>query len=247
MENGRELKKNVDVFNQNVRANEGYKYTTNAPFSSIVANRRLTEETLAAIPVSSRSVLDIGCGDGSYTAEIKKARPELRIGGFDPASEAIRLAAAKYPDISFYFGNILNEKDLPPEKYDIGILRGVLHHLTDPELAIKNSFLASDNLIIIEPNGNNPILKIIEKVSKYHIEHEERSFSVSRLSRFVRSAGGAVVKIKHVGFVPFFCPAPFAKIIYFFQPFLEKIPLLRHFFAAQIVLTAKKAGAENKL
>ena len=31
-------------------------------------------------------------------------------------------------------------------------------------------------MFVIEPNGYNPVLKVLEKVSRYHIEHEERSF-----------------------------------------------------------------------
>jgi hypothetical protein len=43
------LKKNVTVFNGNVTENGGYLYTTNAPLSSILANKRMTDAILALI------------------------------------------------------------------------------------------------------------------------------------------------------------------------------------------------------
>ena len=128
------------------------------------------------------------------------------------------------------------------KKYDIGLINGVLHHLDDQATAIKNSFYYSDTLLIIEPNGNNPILKYIEKHSRYHIEHGEKSFTMQELDSFVKQAGGEIVKKERVGFVPVFFPELPSRIIYFFQPLLEKIPLINLFFSAQIILVCKKGN-----
>ena len=88
------LKKNVGVFDSDVRDNEGYRYTTSASYSSIVANRRMTDATLQHIATTAKRVLDAGCGDGTYANDIKQERSSLEIVGFDPASEAVRVAAA---------------------------------------------------------------------------------------------------------------------------------------------------------
>ncbi|MEZ4901482.1 MAG: hypothetical protein R2822_06830 [Spirosomataceae bacterium] len=58
----------------------------------------------------------------------------------------------------------------------------------------------------MEPNGNNPILKLIEKTSKYHIEHEEQSFIEFSLKKWIKNAGGKVTNWSYVGYVPFFFP-----------------------------------------
>ncbi len=238
------LKKNVESFNRDVAENKGYKYTSNAPFSSVVANSRLTRATAENIPKTCGSLIDIGCGDGTYTNDIKSAFLKMRVDGTDPAKKAVSSAKRKYPGIRFFASNILDEKTFrgKAKKYDAGVLRGVLHHLSDPALAIKNSLSLAGMLVIIEPNGNNPILKIIEKASKYHVEHEERSFSPAELKRFCASAGARVEKTFFTGFVPFFFPELPARIIYFFQPLLERVPLLRYFFSAQIVMVCRKAG-----
>ncbi len=236
------LKQNVNVFNRDVIDNEGYRYTTHAQFSSIVANRRLTEVTIEHVMPSCGSLIDIGCGDGTYTNDIQQNFPALSIDATDPAVEAIKSAEAKYPKIRFFVSNILEEDSFKGKarEYDLAIIRGVLHHLNDPTLALHNTLALAKNVLIIEPNGNNPVLKLIERLSRYHREHEERSFSSSVLKEFCRQAGGRVMKLSFVGYVPFFFPTIPARVLYFLQPFLEKIPLVRFFLSGQIVILCER-------
>lgn len=233
-------KKNILEFNDDVKSNDGYLYTTNSPLSSILANRRISEAVEKYIS-SCQTLVDIGCGDGVYTSEIKKKFPNLLIEAFDPAEDAISSAQKKYPNISFKVINILDENiEKKSRQFEIGILRGVLHHLSDQQFAIKNALKIADTIIIIEPNGYNPILKMIEKISPYHRKHEEQSFTSNKLEKWCKNAGSKTVAKEYIGFVPFFCPAVIAKVFYFFQPILEKIPLVRELFSAQIVLVSKR-------
>ncbi len=231
------LKKNVEVFNKDIELNGGYKYTTNNSYSAIVANKRQTDVTIDILSkINQNSIIDVGCGDGFYTSLIKKRFPHVRISAFDPALKAIEFAKKSYPDINFFVANLLDEKSSPTDRYDTAIIRGVLHHLDYPELALRNTAKIANQIIIIEPNGNNPILKIIEKTSKYHIEHEEKSYSERQLINFCKESGCQIDKISYVGFVPFFFPTALAKFIHFFQPLCERLPIVRHFFAGQIVI-----------
>jgi 2-polyprenyl-3-methyl-5-hydroxy-6-metoxy-1,4-benzoquinol methylase len=232
------LKENVQEFNRNVEENGGFLYTTNAQFSSYVANKRITDEIFGLIKPEYKTLVDIGCGDGTYTNTIKLNFPHLEVHGFDPADSAIRSARTKYPDVRFETINLLSDSITSPigKKYDVGVIRGVLHHLSDQQKAIANAFKLADNIIIMEPNGNNPLLKIIEKTSRYHIEHEEQSFFEWSLKRWIRNAGGQVDSWTYIGYVPFFFPTGPAKLIYKFQPFLEKVPVLKHLFSAQFII-----------
>ncbi len=235
------LKQNVEVFNQNVQENGGFLYTTNSEFSSYVANKRISEEIFKFIKPEYKTLIDIGCGDGVYTNEIKQNFPHLEVRGFDPAAKAIANAAKIFPDVIFEAVNLLDEKlEVPVKKYDVGVIRGVLHHLSDQQKAIENAFKLTDNLIIMEPNGNNPILKFIEKTSKYHIEHEEQSFFEWNLKKWIRNVGGRVTEWSYVGYVPFFFPTGPAKVIYGMQPLLEKVPILKHIFSAQFIIACSK-------
>ena len=235
------LKENVNAFNLNVAENGGFLYTTNAQFSSHVANKRISDEIFRFIKPTYKTLVDIGCGDGMYTDNIKQNFPHLDVFGFDPAGVAIEAARKKYPSVRFDTINLLDaDLPVPPKKYDVAVIRGVLHHLSDQQLAIANAFRLADNLIIMEPNGNNPILKLIEKTSQYHIEHEEQSFFEWQLKSWIRNASGRIDSWSYVGYVPFFLPTLPAKVIYAVQPFLEKIPVLKHIFSAQFIIACSR-------
>lgn len=64
-----------EPFDRDVKSGGSYVYTSsNAPLSSLIANKRQSEMIAQAISslVTSHgvtSILDIGCGDGKYTSE----------------------------------------------------------------------------------------------------------------------------------------------------------------------------------
>lgn len=234
------IKDNVNKFNTDVEENKGYKYTTNSKFSSVVSNIRIMDGIYKTIPPNTKTIIDIGCGDGTYTNEIKKVYPNIEITGIEPSVNAIEIAKENYKNITFSNTNIYDIEALLEKKYNLSIFRGVIHHLSDPSLALKNAKLFSDEMLIVEPNGNNFILKLIEKNSQYHIDHEEQSFSTKQLSQWCNQNGWEIKSIKYIGFVPFFFPTIPSKIIYFFQPFLEIIPILNKYFSAQIIIYCKQ-------
>lgn len=236
-------KTNVQAFNQDVLDQGGYQYSLGQSYSTTVANERLTAATLKRIGPGIRKVLDLGCGDGAYTGALAAALPHVHFVGIDAAQEAITTAKRRYPSVDFRVGDAHVLSTLPRERFDLAIARGVLHHLSEPQKAIQNLLALADEVLIIEPNGNNPILKVIEKVSPYHREHEEQSFSSLRLKRWCRKNGGEIKELDYVGFVPFFFPTIPARIIHAAQPLLEKIPLVRHFLSGQIVIVARSARA----
>src|ERR1035437_3419383 len=233
------IKQNVTAFNNDVDKNQGYLYTTNAKYSSVVSNKRMTDEVNKTIASNIKTIIDIGCGDGTYTNEIIKSHKNIKITGIDPSNNAIDIAKSRFKDIQFLHLNIYDIDSLLKSRFDLTIFRGVLHHISNQSLAIHNASLISDNLLIIEPNGNNFILKLIEKKSQYHIDHEEQSFSTKSLTQTCLENNWEITSIKYIGFVPFFFPTLPSKIIYFFQPFLEKIPFLNKYFCAQIVISCK--------
>ena len=217
-------------------------YTVNAPYSSIISNKRITYETEKLLRTINnlQTVLDVGCGDGTYTAELSQRLPFVEFTGFDPAGDAIASAESAHQNCNFWVGDILDTSTFPHKKYDVAIIRGVLHHLPTQSLAIKNALLLSNRIMLIEPNGNNPILKWIEKRSDYHIRHEEQSFTSVFLENLFTQNQLRVLSISFIGFVPFFFPRLPSRIIYFFQPLLEKIPLLGKYLGAQTVIMAQK-------
>ena len=238
------IKKNVSQFDHDVVSGGGYQYTGNK-LSSFLANKRMSDSIKAFFDFTSLSVLDCGCGDGKYTKDYIEFWAASVL-GLDPAEKAIESASKSndHKGIRFAVGDVykLNTNgDIKNRKllFDIAVLRGVLHHVSDQALAVRSVAQVANRILILEPNGSNPALKFIEKLSRYHVEHEEQSFTLNQIQRWLLDAGYCQIKHKYINLVPFFCPDWFAKLADFLTPIFEKIPLLRVFLCGQIILIAK--------
>ncbi len=234
-----QVKKNVEIFNQDVLEGQGYQYTTNAKLSSRLSNERITKGIEDASQWQGKKVLDLGCGDGTYSYDLLQMGATSVL-GLDPADAAINNAKEKFvntPNLAFIVGNIYALDDLG-QQFDIAVLRGVLHHLPDAAKAIEMAAKVAREVIIVEPNGANPVLKIIEKLSPYHREHEEQSFLPSTLMQWCENAKATTTYSKFINLVPFFCPSLLAQLLKIVEPAIEKIPLLRNIACGQIVIRA---------
>jgi SAM-dependent methyltransferase len=226
-------------FNRDVARNTGYLYTTNARLSSVLANRRLTRIALELYEFRDKNVLDIGCGDGTYTFDLFKCGQPSKIHGIDPANQAIEIAQRKSPDPRITF-SVSSAYDLPyePNSFDVAHVRGVLHHLERPADALKEALRVAPTIIVIEPNGYNPVVKLLERYSHYHVEHEEKSYAPGQLDRWVKALGGRVESRRWVGLVPFFCPDWMAKLLKSTEPIVEHLPMANRALCGQYVFKA---------
>ncbi len=238
-------KGNVDQFNEDVRLLGSYGYTTGR-LSSRLANARISESVVNAHDFAGRRVLDLGCGDGTYTLELAAQGP-AEILGIDPAAAAVQSAQAKAHSlgladrVQFEVGDIYAlGAFLAGDRFDTIVMRGVLHHLPNPARAIAALVPFRGTLILLEPNGNNPVLKILESFSHYHIEHEERSFSPARIRRWLRLAGFNVRSSQVVNVVPMFCPDSMARVLNALGPTVERIPGLRNVACGQCLIVSHR-------
>lgn len=239
------IKRNVSQFDEDVRQTGSYAYTAER-LSARIANSRFSECIANSFDFEGKAVLDLGCGDGTYTLEF----PVLGVNevlGVDPAGVAIDAAnikARKYgldASVRFEVGNIYAlEHYLAGNRFDCIVLRGVLHHLPDPARAIAGLASFGGTIIVLEPNGNNPVLKLLEKYSRYHIEHEERSFSPSTIQSWLANAGFSVCSSKVFNLVPMFCPDWMAKVLRGIGPIVERLPLLRDIACGQSIIVARR-------
>ncbi len=230
-------------FDIDVTLNGGYLYSETGKLSSQMANERLTKAVFDTVSLAGKVVLDVGCGDGAYTYRyLTKSKPKQII-GFDISNEAIKAAQKKYTGIKnvvFYSGDIYNLEQ-KHTKADIAIVRGVLHHVSDPSAAIQAVSKMADEILIIEPNGYNPILKVIEKISPYHRAHAEKSYFPFSLRKMMRNAGYKKdISWSYINLVPFFFPELPARFFKKLEPFIEKIPFLSRIACGVFVVHAKK-------
>jgi SAM-dependent methyltransferase len=226
------LERNVGTFNADTAAHGGYVYTAIDRWSARHATGRQTEKLIRMLaenfPRSAR-VVDIGCGDGTFTMEIAERFGPSAIRGIDPADNAITAARARIPErlsgsVSFEVGNIY---DLENRGETVAVARGVLHHLDRPQAAIAQMAKNFTSIIALEPNGYNPVMKIIEKASPYHRQHDEKSYWPPALNRWFTREGFSVVSQEFFCLVPYFCPTLAAKVLSKVETAIESVPVIR--------------------
>lgn len=245
MTNQPNTKENVNRFDADVKATGSYAYTAER-LSSQLANARITAGISAAYSFGGKRVLDLGCGDGAYTVMFA-GLGVASVLGIDPAATAIEVAtrradaAGVAERIRFSTGNIYELGDLLDEnRFDVIVLRGVLHHLPDPARAIAALSGFKGTVIVLEPNGFNPVLKFLEKFSSYHIEHEERSFLPMTIKSWLNSAGFDVKHSSVINLVPMFCPDWMARPLDSIGVVVEKLPLVRAVACGQSLIVAQR-------
>ena len=233
----------VNVFNRDALNHGGYLYTSSARLSCRLATTRSTEAILETRMFPGRSVLDIACGDGYYTIQFFDRGKPSRMVGVDLAFHAVRVAHANKQTRSMQFvvGDA-HRLPWPDNTFDMVLVQSILHHDDHPAGLIQEAFRVAPLVLIHEPNGNNLGLMIIERLSRYHREHHERSYTPSQLDLWIREAGGSVLRRRFAGFVPMFCPDSVARLMKAVEPILERIPLLRALACAVVVITAVRSG-----
>ena len=234
-------KSNVDVFNRDASAGEGYLYTATSRLSCRLATERSLEAILETGQFAGRSVVDMGCGDGHYTIRLWDRSHPRALTGLDAAEVAIQRAIEHKQDrpIRFAVGDA-HKLPFADNSFDVALVQSILHHDDKPADIIREAFRLAPVILIHEPNGNNFGLKVIEKCSRYHREHAEKSYSSRKIARWIGQAGGEIQWKRFAGFVPMFCPEWLARIMKAVEPLIEGTPCLRVLGCAVFVVVAKR-------
>lgn len=106
-----------------------------------------------------KHVLDFGCGIG-ILAPLFSPKQYL---GFDIDAGAIAYAKAKYPKYSFQVGDATKLK--LNKKFDLIVVVGVLHHLTNKE--VKAALKVIKSLLL--PKGKTILIEAIPPIYKWNI------------------------------------------------------------------------------
>jgi ubiquinone/menaquinone biosynthesis C-methylase UbiE len=237
---------NFEVFNRDVENNKGYLYTTNRGLSSRLATQNSVESVMAAGRFRGRSLVDVGCGDGHYSLQYWDSAQPHSLTGVDAAERAVELANQRkgQRQVSFRSGDSHN-LPFPNDSFDVALLQAMLHHDDDPLQTIREAFRVAPEVVIHEPNGCNLGLKIIEKLSHYHREHAEKSYTHWQLRKWIEQAGGEMVSCTFTGFVPMFCPDWIANITKALEPLVEWAPVLNTAGCAVYTIVAKRRRPES--
>ena len=223
----------IRAFDADVDAHEGYVYTTNDRLSSSLARQRWVDTVLGMTEMKGRRLLDLGCGDGYFTRHYYDTQGPASVVGIDPSSNAIKSAVAKRGEREIEF-NVGDGHSIPfdDKSFDLVLIQAVLHHDDDPAHVVLEACRLAHEVVILEPNGYNPALKVIERVSPYHRQHKEKSYPPRAIDRWVADAGGRVVARKYSNLVPVFAPDLVARAFKAVERPVEATPLLRTFCCA---------------
>jgi len=221
--------KAIAQYNLDIQNMGGYIYTgTKMRKSMKIFNNRATLAIRNLIDVQDKSVIDIGCGDGTYTVELVTVLGAASAVGIEP-SDAWKLGREKYniyaPAVQIRHGNAY-ELEFPNKQFDVAIMRGVFHHLDEPLKGLQEMSRIARNVFLLEPNGYNPIIKLLEIVSPYHRAHCEKSYRPITLRRWLDSLGGTFCQESFSSLVPLFCPDAMAVFLDWLSPKWEQLPLI---------------------
>ena len=108
-------------------------------------------DLLPLIPLSARTILEVGCGEGELAAAYRRMNPKARLLGIEINSDAAALAALHLEQVSTVD---VEAEPLPfavPDGIDCIVYNDVLHHLRDPWAVIRRhaDALNLDGMLLI--------------------------------------------------------------------------------------------------
>lgn len=87
-------------------------------------------EMLDFIPADSRTLLDVGCGEGYFSQQLKQSRG-MEVWGIEVVEARARVAVARLDTVLVGdVGTLISE--LPVSFFDVAVFNDVLEHLLDP-------------------------------------------------------------------------------------------------------------------
>jgi len=147
------------------------KFFSKSPTEPIY-DRCLAERVILLADLKPKSlILDAGCG-GGYWGRVFAGSGHRAV-GIDLVPRVISRAAKKaVTGQSFLVGNLLKQLPFTKKNFD-GIICGfILHHFPDKDDLdtvvnnLKNCLKQNGKIILVEPNGSNPIVSISRRIGR---------------------------------------------------------------------------------
>ena len=165
---------------------------TYGPFSRHL--RRIIKSMIR--PLEFKSVLDVGCGQGSFLQELQSEFSNIKPYGIDISSSAVELARMRVPLGRFWVLDITDK--FLDEKCDLVVCSEVLEHIPDDVSALQNlRKMTGKYLLVSTPQGR---MRKFEKL----VGHV-RNYGPGELVNKIKSSGFTILSVVEWGF-PFYSP-----------------------------------------
>lgn len=167
-------------------------------------------------------VLDYGCGDGAFANETLASHYRA-IDGYDLAVAAIERAKAEAagPHLRFVAADLIGLRYDTLPRYDGAFLMGILHHIKQaaPD-ALKSLTRVTSRMVVLEPNGNHLVRKLLEFSPKYRAAGED-SFRTRELADIFAACGWRVMVQRRLNLFPNVTPGGVYRLLAPLEPRIE--------------------------
>ena len=152
----------IDFFNQ--LASSGHYETVSKELYNFLLSI-LSKNNIAI----NGSVLEAGCGEGVIGKTILKKFPDTFITGVDISENMVKIANNNTKNYSAMIGDIENKELFVTNQFDFIICPFILHHFMGLDGVFGNfsNWIKKEGyILVIEPNGSNPVNKISKMIRK---------------------------------------------------------------------------------
>lgn len=172
----------------------------------VYGNRRTQAAMQHAIrwmPPGACRILDIGCGIGWSTWEMKRQRPEVFLLGIDISTRAIAIAQRLFsvPDLEFAVRDITEESPFEDTPFDAVIMLDVYEHvprsLRRQLNSTLNSVLAERGVIVLTfPSVFHQ--RYVRSEAPHRLQPVEEELDIADVAELAHDVGGYIVHYEHV-------------------------------------------------
>ena len=141
-----------------------------------------------------RTVVDLGCGDGSLLHAIARELPAAKLAGIDLSEPQIEENRARSPGIEWHSGNVEDETIPVPGRFDAIVSSEVIEHLDDPLRFLTSALrLAADGATLLLSTQSGRVRETERRVG--HLRH----FTAGEMRELLERAGWEPVRVWNSG------------------------------------------------
>lgn len=146
---------------------DSQKYLTSNPLKRKLINKFLKDMYFYIKQLQSKTILDIGCGEGFVDMFLLQKNPRYQIKGVDISQQKIKIAKKRMPRLSVQEADAYN---LPfkANTFDLTICTEVLEHLDNPQKAISEALRVSRQHCLFSV-PNEPLFSLLSLLSGAHL------------------------------------------------------------------------------
>ncbi len=165
-------------------------------------------DILSLIPQGVKTVLDVGCSNGTFGQSVKKRFESVKIIGLEANSKMVEIAKEKLDEVRQVNLNEVNLSGLfSDQKFDCIVMGDILEHLVNPWKLVKqaSSLLTENGVIITSLPNVRHFSTILSLTFKGGLPYRERGihdkshlrfFTRKNILEMFEEAGLKVVKEK---------------------------------------------------